>query len=346
MHHPEPSTSQPSYPPHPREDLHRFVNELNVRYNLGIPIPDPATERSVDLNIAARAYRRLESHFYRGGLEDLNALLRDFDQEAKVFWSRWVKKPQADHDTLPRTSVPPLAANFVEREWLQQVFHSVLDKAQSSMPAPRTFGRSRSGPAGFADTLVGTSTTGGSNGPSATQPKRRADVDLGDASKRTKADPIKDLTSRHFGPAGASAPRTGVVAPSTTRNASFRSTTTPSTSATSFRSAVFSAQGDPPLATQDTIEASSQELRRPDKPPARLFSQDSFVSGPSSATQEALHISFSEFEARLPEASLFAKHARHNDVGAVVPMQKTSELYDILRRIWRTFSSTCNLYAV
>lgn len=347
MHHPEPSTSQPSWPPHPREDLHRFVNELNIRYNLGIPIPDPATKRKADLNTAARAYRRLESHFYRGGLEDLHALLRDFDQEAKAFWSKWVKKPQGDHDTLPCTSVPPLAANFVEREWLQQVFHGVLDKAQSSMPAPRIFGRSQSGPAGFGNTSVGTSTVCSSNGPSSTQPKRRADVDLGDASKRTKADPIKDLTSHRPGPASASAPRTGVVAPSTTRNPSFRSTTSASTSATSFQSAIFSTQGDPPVATQDTVEASSQELRRTDTNPARPFSQDSFVSAPSSATQEALHISFTEFEAlqpeaRLPEASLFARQASHGDAGAVVPAQKSSESYDILRRIWRTFFCTCN----
>lgn len=95
MQHPEPSTSQSSSRPHPRQDLHRFVNELNVRYRLGIPVSglriNPAKRKDAD-SAAARLHRRLEFHFYGGGVEDLNALLREFDRHAKKFWSKCMKK--------------------------------------------------------------------------------------------------------------------------------------------------------------------------------------------------------------------------------------------------------------
>lgn len=344
MCRPKPSISQPSSRPHPREDLHRFVNELNVRYNVGILIPDPAinpANRKDTASAAARIYRRLETHFYRGGLEDLHALLRNFDHEAKAFWSQWVQKPQGDPDTLPRTTNPPLAANLVERDWLQKLLNDVLDKTQSAMPAPRTFGRSQSGPAGFGAPSALTSTVVSSDDPSSTQAKRRADVEIGDASKRTKADPIKDLTAsatcRQW-PTGASAPRAAVVAPSTTRTQSFRSITSASTSTTSFHSATFSVSGDPPVTTQDTVEASSQELHRPDLKPSGSFSQGSLVSAPSSATQEALNISFIEFEARLPQASLSAHHLERGDARTVVHTGKDTEIYSLLQCIWRTWS--------
>lgn len=283
---PAPPTPQPPSRPHPRQDLHRFVNGLNVRYNIGISIPDPAldlVQRRDAATAAARLYTRLESHFYIGRVQDLTALLRDFDQQAKAFWSKW---------------------------------------------------------AGFANSSVRSSEVDPNEAPSSTQPKRRADAELGDANKRTKADPIRDLTASSVfraRPAGASAPRPTVVAAST-RIQSFQSTTSASTTATSFRSAIFSANGDPPVATQDTIEASSQELRRPDVNPSRPFSQDSLVGAPSSATQEALHISFTEFEARRPVASLFALQPHQDKPEAAVRTESKSGIYDLLRRIWRMFS--------
>lgn len=209
------------------------------------------------------------------------------------------------------------------------------------MPAPRTFGRSHSGPAGFGEPSAGASTGASSDRQSSTQPKRRADVDLRDARKRPKGDPIKDLTNStafHSRVAGASAPRTGVVAPETlsrTTNQSFKSVVSLSTSGTSFQSAVFSAHGDPPVATQDTVEANSQGLRHPGTTPSRPFSQDSYINAPSSATQEALHVSFTEFEAHLPQPSLFAHHPSRGGARSDVLAVKDSKLCDFLRCIWR-----------
>lgn len=285
MSHPPtlPSTSTSASTRHPREDLHRFVNEINVRYNLGIPIPDPAltpTRRRENETSASRIYRRLETHFFRGGRDALTSLLQQFDVDAKGYWSQWVKKPKVNQfDLLPIPVQPPLAANLDERSWLQTLFNDILDKAQPSMAAPRLFRKSASGPAAF----VG----GGS-------PKRPADAQLGDVLKKAKADPIsvRDLkasaSSRGQPPtASASASARKIDRRPAAQFTSFTSAST--SRGTSFASAVFSTTEDCPIGTQETIEASTQEQRRePKHPPPRTRSQHSYIDGPSSAMRDAL----------------------------------------------------------
>lgn len=296
----------PSTTAHPREDLQRFVNQLNVRYNVGIPLPDPnlnLLEKKADQSPASRIFRRLEIHFYTGGIPALNSLLCQFDDQAKQFWSNWVTKPKADADTLPTTGRPPLAANLTERQWLQTIFNKVLDKVQPSMQSSRPFARTRSGPAaigGDASTTSRTSQASSSRSP----PKRRAEADLGDVTKKTRAqhpDPIRDLTAssssrRHQAgdisastSSSASASALGTMRPprikagptSVSSDKLARSYVSTNT-VLSETSAVFSACGNAPAGTQDTIEASSQEQRRP-APDYGLAScsQDSYDLTPS-----------------------------------------------------------------
>lgn len=142
----------PSRAPHPRDDLRRFINELNVRYNLGIPIlgPDPGltpAERDGE-TLAGRLYTRLQAHFFLGGLDALTSLLDDFDARAKCYWSQWVKKPHGDPDTLPQPVRPPLARNLQERACLQTLLNDVLDTAKRpSIAASKRLDGTQSGPA-------------------------------------------------------------------------------------------------------------------------------------------------------------------------------------------------------
>lgn len=140
-------------------------------------------------------------------------------------------------------------------------------------------------------------------------PKRRADDDIQDVSKKPRADldPIRDFTASsnyRYQQAiqthtGASA--FGIVRPSITRpgNTASASSETPVKSfvSTSTRlsevSAVFSANGDARPETQDTIEASSQEQKRPvpqDEPAS--CSQASY--GVTSSLEQGLQESFEQ----------------------------------------------------
>lgn len=287
-----PRPTLPSTTPNPREDLHRFVNQLNVRYNVGVPIPGPhlsVLEKQADQSPASRIYRRLEIHFYSGGIEALNRLLPLFDVQAKECWSKWVRKPDADADTLPATRHPTLAANLTQRDWLQAIFNKVLDKAQPSMQPSRSFGRTQSGPAAFGGDASADKS-------SWSHPKRRADREMGDVAKKSRAvpDPIRDLTasssSRRHQKVDSRASALGTMRPPKNKAGdtpivssnklprSFGSVST----GTSTASAVFSACSDVPIATQDTVEASFQEQQRP-APNYGLSpcTQDSYAPSPS-----------------------------------------------------------------
>lgn len=315
-------TARPALPSttahaHPREDLHRFVNQLNVLYNLGIPIPDPnltQTEKRQDQSLESRIYRRLEIHFFTGGIEDLKGFLRQFDTRAKTYWSNWVHKPKADADTLPATKTPPLAANITERKWLQNIFNEVLDTAQPTMQSSRSLGRSQSGPAAMGrDAVPGAASPANSRtsskAPSRPAPKRRADAELGDLVKKTRADadPIRALTAssslrrRQGSDAIASASTSGAMGPPRTTPVGvgsariFRSFAT-ATTVTSAASVVFSESGNAPDGTQDTILASTQEqLRPPFINESDKCSQDSY--GFTSSLEAGLCKSFGQGQA-------------------------------------------------
>ncbi|KAF3769514.1 hypothetical protein M406DRAFT_35624 [Cryphonectria parasitica EP155] len=301
--------------PHPREDLHRFVNELNVRYNIGIPIPDPgltpAMRRETE-DAAGRIYRRLETHFFMGGLSTLNDLLVNFDYEAKGFWSNWVQKPGADPSTLPQTAQPPLAASLVQRDWLQTIFNRLLDEAKPNTREPRVFARTRSGPSAFA----ASSSRGSlavSDGATLDPLKRRQDdLQADNPAKRRKAAAVQDSAASTSASTSASAPsrpgpradtgRVDVSGPSSAAVAAppalYRPGTEPasrsfasvSTAETSFHSAIFS-DADQPIPTQDTVEVSMPEQYQQTQ-----CSQQSYVDTPSSGTQAALLKLFQEYE--------------------------------------------------
>lgn len=291
-------STHPLAPRHPREDLHRFVNQLNVRYGIGIPIPDPAlssSERKEQGSTSTRLYTRLEVHFYQGGVDTLHALTKQFDREAKKHWSKWVKKPKGDLGTLPRTDSALLPANDTERQWLQTLFHEVLDRSQPT----RSFGRTQSGPAAYSMERT------------TNQSKRVAEVDMGRTpTKRPK--PIEQIASAVLPGADdifvAPKPASVQSRHSSARTAeslhksfySLKSETTMgsslNTSRASFAS-VFSNQHPGPLPTQDTVEASTQEqIRRPDPCPREFHP-------PSSTAKEALH-SFDNYETSSPKGEI------------------------------------------
>lgn len=333
---------RPSTTAHPREDLHRFVNQLNVRYNVGVPIPDPnltVLEKQADQSPAGRIFRRLETHFYIGGIQALNSLLRQFDDQAKEVWSRWVKKPDDDADTLPTATTPPLAANLTEREWLQATFNKVLDKAQPSVQSSRSFSRTLSGPAAIGrgvspERISRPVTRATSQAPiSRSNLKRRADADAGDVTKkiRADADPIRALTAssclRRHQAADTSSNAFSTVRASRTE-ADIAAFATPNKLARSFvsastglsePSAVFSACSDNPTGTQDTVEASSQEQWRPG-PNDELasHSQDSYEL--TSSLEEGLRESFDH------PSTLNVDHAPRSRPGNTTCSSRSSEL--------------------
>lgn len=282
-------------PRHPRDDLHRFINGLNVKYSLGVPIPDPGLSPSMrkeQETPATRLYTRLEVHFYIGKMEALQQLTAQFDTEAKQSWSQWVKKPGGDPDTLPTPSASPLASNQYQREVLQSIFLKVLDRSQPK----RVFGRTRSGPASFS-TERSTSAW----------PKRTAEADMAQAPiKRSKLAGQAASTAQDLSPAVQPKPDFLFAAPRTVSNeyqqgstrtadslkesfeALRRSTThSISTSGTSFRSIFSKVEAEP--STQDTIRASSRGQIK-----TLSTSQDDFM--PSSTMEAALHDSFHEHE--------------------------------------------------
>lgn len=255
-------------PRHPRKDLHRFVNGLNVRYGIGIPIPDPAlspSKRKEQVSTSTRLYTRLEIHFYHGGVKALHELTKSFDAEVKQHWPEWVKKPNADLDTLPRTCSAPLAANGTERLWLQSLFHQILDRSQPT----KSFGRTQSGPAAYSTEKVAEQSTH--------QPKRVADADVGRTpTKRSKpverkeSDVVSKADHIFVAPQPASERGSGAAARTAELLSksfmSLKSDTTMDssvhTSKTSFAS-VFSNQDPGPISTQATMEPSTDEQRKP-----------------------------------------------------------------------------------
>lgn len=329
-----------------REDLHRFVNELNVRYNIGIPIPEPnlnPAERREHEALADRIYRRLETHFFRGGLEALTSILRDFDARAKGLWRQCVPKPQGDVDTLPRLVRPPLAANPQERAWFQNLFNDILDKAQPSMAAPRRFGRTQSGPAALEGSASSIRST--RDAARVPQPKRPADAELKDEIKRPKADPdpIRDLTamaSCRRQPAYAIASASGSAIASASAGAltkpalaamalsrpgsgqSFKSVASASTATTFNPSPVFSISNGPaPTGTQETIDTSSREQRL-SAISSRIRSQQSYIDAPSSTVEDAV-LTTSHHQ---HEASFRQPQAQEAE-SPVSPVQSTDSSY-------------------
>lgn len=204
---------------------------------------------------------------------------------------QWVKKLQGDADHLPQLVRPPLAGNLQERDWLQTLLNDILDKAKPPFrTAPRRFDRTQSGPA-----VLGGSASSGVRStmdiPRSTDSKRAADFYLKNEAKRTKGDtsPVRDLAS------GVSRSGSALITKSSGRPGQLKSFVSTST-LPSDASAVFSISSKHgPPASQETIEASTQEQRRP---PTRhgTHSQPSSIDPPSSTIEDAILRSFTEFD--------------------------------------------------
>lgn len=306
---------------HPREDLHRFINGLNVDYSLGVPILDPGlspAERKQQETPATRLYIRLEVHFYQSGLDILQQLKREFDLEARQSCSQWVSKPKGDPDTLPASGCSPLATNQIQRECLQSLFHKVLDRSQPK----RTFSRTRSGPPAFSMEKT-----------SSVQPKRAAETTINRSPmKRSRMagqvtgaaqdpNPAVLLKPEHLFAAPQVAPeeyrqhskRTGGPHPESFE--ALRKSTTYSTSITSKASStsIFSKVEIEP-STQGTVEASSQEQRRG-------FSSQEFE--PTSTLTDVLNESFDGYR---PSDNLHSNDTKHKD-GPCPATQTTNYSY-------------------
>lgn len=301
------------YPRSTRQDLLRFINELNVKYNLGVSIPDPGlspSERKKQETPATRLYNCLEVHFNQSGLEFLQQLMKEFDLEARQSCSQWVNKPKGDPDTLPSSGNIPLASNQAQRECLQSILREVLDR----WPPKRSFSRTRSGPAAFS---MEKSTS--------VQSKRAAEAEMTKSPiKRSK--PAGQIASAAHVPAPSvfskpdhlfaapklpsEAHRQGPTRTGISLAESFealkRSTTysTGTSSKASSRSTFSNAKLE--SSTQETVEASSQEQRR-----TLSTSQDQFPV--TQTTEDVLHKSFADheasFDSRLNDTRL--KNAPH-----------------------------------
>lgn len=293
-----PRAPDPKYPRHPREDLHRFINdELNVKYNLGVPILPPdlsPSERREQETAATRLYIRLEVHFYQGGLEALQQLTGEFDLEARQSCSQWVKKPKADPDTLPLSGNGPLASNQAQRDCLQSIFHKVLDRVKPK----RVFSRTQSGPAAFSmEKSTSVQSKRAAEAEMTKSPIKRPKLVEQAASAAQVPSPAIPSKPRHLFAAQNNAPhghRQSLKKIERSAQESFealrRSTTysTSTTSESSSRAAFSHAKID--SSTQETVEASSQEQRR-----TLPTSQDQFL--PTSTMEDALHKSFADHEA-------------------------------------------------
>lgn len=334
---PPPALNQ--YPRHPRHDWLCFINELNVKYNLGIPIiPDglSPSKRKEQETPATRLYIRLEIHFYQGGLEALQRLTKEFDSESRQSCSQWVKKPNGDPDTLPTFGSNPTASNQIERECLQSIFHKVLDRCQPK----RAFSRTQSGPAAFS---MEKSTSA--------QPKRAAEGEMNKGPiKRSKLPGQTVSAAQVPTPAVLSKPGHLFAAPGlaskgtrqgpTTAGSSFvdsfealkRSTTysTSANSKASSRSVFSNAKLEP--STQETVEASPQEQRR-----TLSTSQDQFP--PTPATEDLLQKSFADHEASFDPC---LRDPRHKN--APYPLTQTtvysSPPMSAMEEALRSFSET------
>lgn len=326
-----PRAPDSKYPRHPREDLHRFINdELNVKYNLGVLILPPdlsPSERKEQETAATRLYTRLEVHFYQGGLEALQQLIKEFDLEARQSCSQWVKKPRGDPDTLPVSGNGLLASNQAQRDCLQSIFHKVLDRVKPK----RIFSRTQSGPAAFS---MEKSTS--------VQSKRAAEAEMTKSPiKRSKLveqavsaaqvpSPAILFEPRHLFAAQENASdghRQGSNRTERSRQESFealrRSTTysTSTTSESSSRAAFSHAKID--SSTQETVEASSQEQRR-----TLPTSQDQFL--PTSTMEDALHESFDDYETSKTENQAQGERA----VAQALPTPPSGSILG--PHIWRT----------
>ncbi|KAJ0118190.1 hypothetical protein J7T55_008973 [Diaporthe amygdali] len=268
------------YPRHPREDLQRFINELNVKYSLGIPLPDPGlspSKRKEQGNSATKLYDRLQVHFYQGGVETLHQLTEQFDIEARQFWSSWVKKPGGDQDTLPTPRTTPLATNQVQRESLHTIFHEILDRCQPK----RVLSRTRSGPASIS---MEKSTSA--------QPKRapEAEADMDTAPmKRSRLAGQAASAAQDSSTSALPKPECLFAASRTISKACGQSSTRTEDPLRESIESVFS-NTKAECSTQETVEASPQEQRR-----APLSSQDHYK--PTSTLEDALYKSFDEYEA-------------------------------------------------
>lgn len=292
-----PRVPDPKYPRHPREDLHRFINdELNVKYNLGVPILPPdlsPSERKEQETAATRLYIRLEVHFYQGGLETLQQLTKEFDLEARQSCSQWVKKPKGDPETLPVSGNGPLASNQAQRDCLQSIFHKVLDR----VPPKRSFTRTRSGPAAFSmEKSTSVQSKRAAEAEMTKSPTKRSRL----AEQTTSADQVPTPAvlskSANLFAAPKSPPkgRQGSTRTVGSLTESFeelkRSTTYSTSSASKGSSLSLFSSTKLESSTQETIEASSQEQRR-----TLATSQEQFQ--PTSTEVDVLHKSFDDHEA-------------------------------------------------
>lgn len=294
------------HPPHPREGLHRFINGLNVDYNLGVPILDPGlspSKRKEQETAATKLYVRLEVHFYQGGLDALGQLKREFDSEVRQSCSRWDNKPKSDHDTLPVSVDSPLATNQAERECLLSIFHGILDRSQPKRP----FSRTRSGPAAFSMDKL-----------SPVQPKRAAEANTSKSpTKRSRlarqaAGAVQPLPD----PNSAALPRPDYLfAASELAPGPHGQHSTSTTSKASSQSVFSKVEHKPSIheSIQETVEASSAEQ-------TRCFgsSQDQFR--PTSTMIDALNESFHDYDA---SENCYSKVTRLKDE-AYPPTQTTN----------------------
>lgn len=200
--------------------------------------------------------------------------------------------------------------------------YPILNSNSSSviMPPQRTFGRTQSGPAAFGAISNDASAAGSDDSFNSTKPKRRADFDLGDVTKRPRPDSSRDITtffSTRHQLTGISTSKTGLVIPTT-------SSTRPIG-----QPAAFAVQRHGISGTQDTIKASTQEQHRPLSPSRSKSSEAPLPEIPPIAAPT-----------QRTKASLFVNPTAHNATVADIPLEEPSGLYHHLNCIWRMW----NLY--
>jgi len=310
-----------------------IVEELNRKYNLNILLPNDSLSPTVKRQLSTRD-RRHETicsrlrylHWSRTG--ELRNVLADFDKEARNAYSRWARKPGADAGLLPSSPDSPWATTPVEQSELRSRLSELLEAARPvERVAPRLFGRSQS--ATEAAGLVSAASSeeldsefpppaapglprrskrrsedGHENAPAKKSSRRgdgfkHVDRTLDDVPVRSKAnDERPAVRSKPGDELMMPAP---VLPPAVTRSIGLARTQSAHSSVAygvSVAPTIFSPPGDEdvPMATQSTVEASTQEKKRLAMI-THSSSQDSFPV--SSGHVEALYNSFRAAEEEL-----------------------------------------------
>jgi len=128
---------QPVTPTKPRQSVAVYVEELNNRYNLGLPFsenpltPSERERRSAidsDFNRHQTIISRLRFQSFQHD-DPLRTIFKYFDVAARAVERHWIRKPSAVLDLPPTSTDDPKASTSKEQMELQEILLDLLEQA-------------------------------------------------------------------------------------------------------------------------------------------------------------------------------------------------------------------------